>query len=259
MITDFKLRIKNFVGPTLQLQTYLMIGNSKTNKTEIYKVTFDCTQSNCTARPLKPSDLSWSSPVTEGICEIKPVYYKGKYAILMTTMNGVVIYEYPSGTVLFRKEIDTYNINIHSAEVLPDGNVVVAGSASWGIFGVLYPDGSKVNQAYADTTWESGAPYAHGVVYHKGTGLLFAGGYLTILVIQYSSGSNGRGVLKVINKISLNSYYDEPNKNEDANTEDGIHDMYPVDGDPDSIFVTTGEHVFTFNVKVSKTNGDKVK
>lgn len=227
-----------------------MIGNSYSRKTEIYTVTFDCTQSGCSPRPLTVKDQTWSSPVTDGyINEIKPVYYKGKKAVLMTTTNGAVVYEYPSKTVLFRKEFDGSNLNLHSAEVMPDGNIVVAASLTNGAFGVLYQDG-KVNQSQSATTWERGAPYGHGAVYHRGTGLLFAGGYLTILVIKYESGTDRRGVLKVIRKIPMQSYYDEPNKNEDANTEDGIHDMYQVDGEPDKIFVSTGEHLFTLDVKV---------
>jgi hypothetical protein len=55
--------------------------------------------------------------------------------------------------------------------------------------------------------------------------------------------------MKIIKTISMDKYYDEPNHKEDANTEDGIHDMYPVDGDPDRLFVSTGEHAFFFNLK----------
>lgn len=250
---------KYTVGPTWQLQTSIMIGNANTKKAEVYTVTFDCTQTSCTPRPLQPTDKTWSSPYTDGISEMKPVVYKGKYALLMTTMNGVIIYEYPSGAILFQKEMEsTFDLNIHSAEVLPDGNVLVCGSRADGVFGVLYPDGTKV-QAYKNTTWEWGTTFAHGAVYHKGTGYLFAGGYLKILVIQYSSGANGRGVLKVVNTISLDKYYDEPNHNEGAAIEDGIHDMYPVDGEPDNIFVSTGEHVFTLNVKVSKKSKLKLR
>lgn len=247
-----KLSSVGFGGAKPQIQTFIIIGNQKSKKAEVYNVKFECKQDGCTARPLQPQDLLWSSPINEGVSEVKPVTYNGKSAVLVSTNNGAVIYAYPSGSVLFKKEMESsFNLNLHAVEVLPDGNVLIGGSLQNGVFGVLYPDGNNVIQKKDDTTWEWGAPYAHGAVYHKGTKLLYAGGYLTMLVIKYESGENKRGVLKVIKTISMDPYYDEPNHKEDANNEDGIHDIYPVDGDPDSLFVTTGEHVFLFNVKVS--------
>lgn len=145
----------------------------------------------------------------------------------------------------------SYNLNIHSAEVPPDGNILRCGSVDTGVgaFVVFYQNSKVVQQTKAESTLELSTPYAHGAVYHKGTGLLFARGYFTILVLKYSSGANKRGELKLVDKISLEKYYEEPNHNEDRDDEDGKHDMYPIDGDPNNIFVTTGEHVFILNVK----------
>lgn len=85
----------------MQFQTSIMISNVDNGKAEVYTVTFDCTLSRCTLRPLQKKDLTWSSPYTEGISEVKPVYYNDKKAVLMTTMNGVVLYDYATKRVLF--------------------------------------------------------------------------------------------------------------------------------------------------------------
>lgn len=232
-------------------QTTLILGNQFSSKAEIYELTFNCSSTACLPLPLQETDLIWSSPDTPGISEVKYVLYKGQTAILATSQNGAIIYSYPNGTVLFHKEIETEHwINIHSAEVLPDGNVVVAGSLNDGIFLVLYPDGQNVIQEM-DQTVSTKAQFGHSLVYDVTRKLLYAAGYLKFFALEYSSGDDGRGVLNVVQNISLENIYDEQNKNEDANFEDGVHDLYPVDGSTDTLWLTTGEHVFTINVTVS--------
>lgn len=232
-------------------ETSLILGNQFTSKAEIYQLSFKCSSNGCNPIPLQDDDLLWSSPETPGISEVKYVIYNGQPAILCTTQNGAIVYAYPSGTVLFHKEMETsFYINVHSAEVLPDGNVIVAGSMSDGIFVVLYPDGANVNQAQADSV-SAKAPFGHGLVYDKTRSRLYAVGYLTFLALQYSSGTDKRGSLTVLKTVPLSNIYDEANKNEDANVEDGAHDLYPVDGSADTLWLTTGEHVFQINVNVS--------
>jgi hypothetical protein len=229
-------------------QTSIILGNREKKQAQVYRVTFDCNSNGCNPRPLQPSDLQWSSPYIPGISEVKYVMYKGQQALLATTDNGAIVYAYPSGNVLFYKEIVGKNLNIHSAEVLPDGNVVVAGSISQGTYSILYPNGSTVNQDFSQTVSRTNGRYAHAVVYDKVRKRLYAAGYLTFLALEYSSGRDGRGAFKVINEFSLTNLYDTADKNEDDNNEDGVHDMYPVDGTTDTLFISTGEHVFTVNV-----------
>lgn len=232
-------------------QTTIILGNQYTSRAEIYELTFNCTNDGCKPLPLEEADLVWSSPDTPGISEVKHVRYLGQRAILATTQNGAIVYSYPNGTKLFHKELDTTKwINVHSAEVLPDGNVVVAGSISDGIFAILYRDGDNVTQLAAQTV-SAYAPFGHSLVYDKARNKLYAAGYLTFLVLEYKSTSDGRGALKVAKKLSLTHLYDEENKNEDANYEDGVHDLYPVDGSTDKLYLTTGEHVYVLNVQVT--------
>lgn len=246
------IRPVQVVPPPATFNKYIILGNQYTSKAEIYFLTFECNTYGCQALPVEDNDMVWSTPDTPGISEVKYVRYLGKPAILCTTQNGAIVYEYPSGTVLFHKELDTsFYINVHSAEVLPDGNVVVAGSLQSGIFVVLYPDGANLVQTQAQSVIAT-APFGHGLVYDKSKNRLYAAGYLTFLVLTYSSGSNRRGVLAIEKTISLTSIYDEPNKNENANYEDGVHDLYPVDGSSDTLWLTTGEHVYTINTKVGR-------
>lgn len=166
---------------TSSFSTTIILGNQLTSKAEIYEITFQCNTNGCNPIPLQDDDLLWSSPDTPGISETKYVSYNEQSAILATTQNGAIVYAYPSGTVLFHKELESsFYINVHSAEVLPDGNVVVAGSMQNGIFVILYPDGSNVNQAQADSVTAS-APFGHGVVYDKSRNRLYAAGYLSFL------------------------------------------------------------------------------
>lgn len=242
--------IKNNQSNPKNFQTSIILGNQYTSKAEIYQVTFECTNSGCQPLPLEESDLLWSSPDTPGISEVKYISYNYQQAILCTTQNGAIIYSYPSGTVLFHKELETsFYINVHSAEALPDGNVVVAGSMSNGIFAVLYPNDTNVIQPIAETVTAK-APFGHGIVYDKVKCRIYAAGYLTFLVLEYMSGKNKRGVLNVLKTVPLAYLYDETNKNEDANYEDGVHDLYPVDGSSDTLWLTTGEHVFKINIRV---------
>lgn len=238
-------------APTDGFLTSILLGNQYTTHAEIYQLVFECNSTMCQPLPLQESDLLWSSPDTPGISEVKFVKYMGQRAILATTQNGAIVYAFPNGSVLFHRELDSNKwINVHSAEVMPDGNVVVAGSVDEGIFAVLFRDDKNVTQA-ANETVSAHAPFGHGLVYDKARNRLYAAGYLTFLVIEYKSGKHKRGELKVTKTIPLSYLYEEKNKNEDANYEDGVHDLYPVDGSDDTLWLTTGERVFTINITVS--------
>ncbi|MBV8649552.1 hypothetical protein [Paludibacterium sp.] len=209
-------------------------------------------------RSLRDADRVWQSPPFDGGSEVKPVRYQGGKALLATTRYGVVIFSYPDRTVLFHREITGYAaMNIHSALPMDDGNVLIADSA--GYVGILYPGQSTddVDQPSAQTQWYP-LSYAHGLAYDPIYQAVYAGGYVTLHRYRYG-GSGSGAVLSLMSAYDLSAYYRRCAVfgicQEDADWEDGVHDVYPVEGDnPHLFFLTTGERVFLFDASQQRDN-----
>jgi len=220
----------------------ILVGNKGSYRLEVYPIKFTCKNNICSTAIVKKADIKWQSPtVVPSMTEVKRVIYLGQDAIATVIDKGVMVMAYPSGKVLFQKSLSGIQ-NIHSCEVLPDGNVVYADS--YGKIGILYKD-NNLNQSPSDTTMYD-LKSAHGVVYHIPSNFIYALGYLKILKLSYQSGSNKRGTLKLEEEISFEKFYESKNHNEGHDVEDGGHDLNPYRNKRDILIMSTGERVFLF-------------
>jgi hypothetical protein len=222
----------------------IVLYNRDAGAIEIYRLTDPAT-------PIGPADLLWQSPPLAGGSEVKPISYLGRKALLATTEYGAVIYAYPGKTLLFQREISgAWDMNIHSALALDDGNVLLADSS--GKIAILYPGENEQDlwQTTAQTRWYP-LDYAHGLAYDEDYRWIYAGGYTTVNKYAYA-GSGSQASLQLVTRYDASHYYLRCAHygicSEDADWEDGIHDLYPVDGDnPHLFFLTTGERSFLFD------------
>ncbi|MBS9426793.1 DUF6528 family protein [Photorhabdus akhurstii] len=222
----------------------LLVGNRKKNKIQIYKLNI------CGEKlTLTDKDVVWESPNVQYMTEIKPILYNGKKSILSTTSNGVIIFELSKEKrVLFHKEITGYQTNIHSAHSLPDGNVVIADSYGW--LGILPAGGNNVEIPQEQVPWYKLA-HAHALSYDENAHKLYAGGYTTIKKYTYQV-KDKKPVLTEEASYDISDYYlrcKVYNKcSENADWEDGVHDMYQVYGEKSGMyFLSTGERCFLFD------------
>lgn len=237
------------VAPAIQV----LIANQSSDRLELYDL------ADPTAELGEPA---WRSPVIPGLSEGKHVTYLGQDAVLATTDNGAIVYSYPDNTLLFQREITGYSMNIHSAEVLPDGNVVAADSSGW--LGLLYADGdptvdANTRQPSDSTQWYE-LTFAHGVVYSQRAGGLWGLGYLDLVLYRYQQGDTPAGsTLDVAADFGFDGDYDRcvlyDECDESGAWEDGGHDLYPVTGSESSLWLTTGEHAFLFDMDANPVSG----
>lgn len=180
--------------------------------------------------------------------------YYGKDVIIATSSDGkFYIYEYtPDAAVckqLFRvtdskaneQEISLYNA--HSAEILPNGDVVIATSGyqkdgdgsnyrNGGIH--YYPAGSKKRAAFLSL------PFAHGVVWDDKNQCLWSVGFEGIVAIKIK----GSGENVTMEKIKGKGYK--------ASKEFHGHDLVPAYGLDGKYWVSDGEAVYLFDTATNK-------
>jgi hypothetical protein len=146
--------------------------------------------------------------------------------VLVVYSSGIAVIDYPNKeTRLWSAHVGG---NLHAAELLPDGNIAVAGSH--GHFVRVYTASQGADsQTYAEYT----LPGAHGVLWDPQNALLWALGddYLTALSIE---GTPSSPILR--EHLSLRT---------DLPSFSG-HDLSPVYGNPDLLWVTTNEGVYQF-------------
>ena len=136
-------------------------------------------------------------------------------------------------------------MNVHSALAMKDGNVVVIDSYGWVL--ILYRNGL---QGFANT-FKIHLKYPHGVVWDKEYQMLYVLAYTDIIKYKYI-GQGANASLELVHDYDFKKYYERCSFygicDEDAATEDGGHDFFPVKGDnPHLFFLTTGERVFLFD------------
>lgn len=220
------------------ISTEVLIGNQVRQRAEVYRLTFFCNNS-CSPEPIGLDNLLWASPNVSGISEVKRVIFKGENAVLVTVRNGAVVFAYETNTVLFGEEICGLGIGTHSAEVLPDASVAVVGT--YEIFFLKYTPNEC--QLRNETTSFS-IQFGHGVAYDRKRNKLYVLTYLSLEVFDLS---DIRGIPRKEDPISLGKFYYSPDHNENVHIADGGHDLYPLAGYEDILFLTTGERVFVYN------------
>lgn len=157
--------------------------------------------------------------------EAKPVDNRGSL-LITASGGGVALVRISDKKVLFYAHPGG---NPHSAEMLPDGNIVVA-SSTGGKLSVYSPD--PANEYVASKLSETELSDAHGCVWDKKRICLWAAGGSSLVCYDYRD-----GVLTVRSRFSVPTSY--------------AHDLAPVYGQ-DRMILSTGSSLYYFDPE-SKT------
>ncbi len=155
--------------------------------------------------------------------------WKGLWVVVTDSRGMAAIVPYPAGDSM------KWGLNVggnpHSAELLPNGNIAVAASTGGWVRVYASSQGSSSSN-YAEYKF----PGAHGVQWDPKLNLLWTVGddYLVALKV---GGTDALPVLEEVRKIDL------PTKHG--------HDLQPVIGDNDRLWISTGSKVYQF---VKSTN-----
>ncbi|MEU5999683.1 DUF6528 family protein [Streptomyces sp. NPDC047197] len=180
---------------------------------------------------LRPED-SWVYP-----SESKVRRHKGRTYVLTTASFGFVgVVDYPSGRRYWGAAIGPGDdlFNPHSAEILPDGNVAVA--CSTGALVRLYAasQGPRASR-YAEAELKG----AHGLHWDGAREVLWAIGDDDLVTYEVG-GTRARPALTRRSSVGLP--IGTPGRTA------GGHDLFPVAGRPERLWVTTNAAVFQYDI-----------
>ena len=136
--------------------------------------------------------------------------------------------------------------NPHSAEVLPDGNIVTAESKN-GEISTFVVDTVKVLGVKANTVKLGNA---HNVVWDKKRSYLYAtatitGGVTALFRFKYDG---NRSNPKLTNQTRIYTF----------DKESGGHDLFPVYGEEDKLWLTAASAVYKFDISTDTPTCEKV-
>jgi hypothetical protein len=160
------------------------------------------------------------------LSEAKPVY-SGKYMLVTASGGGVAIINVSSKKAIW---YDYAGGNAHSAELLPNGNVVTASTT--GGYLLIFTVDSYINDESKQggkVTFED----VHNVVWDKTNKLLWAAGKDKLKAFSYNN-SCASPVL------TLKKTYTMPEGN--------AHELFPVYGSTTELWLSNSNHVYKFNV-----------
>ncbi|MER5255131.1 DUF6528 family protein [Streptomyces sp. NPDC002855] len=182
-------------------------------------------------KDLRPED-SWVYP-----SESKVRRHKGRTYVLTTASFGFVgVVDYPSGRRYWGAAIGPGDdlFNPHSAEILPDGNVAVA--CSTGALVRLYAasQGPRASR-YAEAELKG----AHGLHWDGAREVLWAIGDDDLVTYEVG-GTRARPALTRRSSVGLP--IGTPGRTA------GGHDLFPVAGRPERLWVTTNAAVFQYDI-----------
>jgi len=159
-------------------------------------------------------------------CECKPAIYQGQRVFLACSYpTGFAVVRMSDRKVLFVAEAPK---NVHSAEVLPDGNLLAVSS--------LGGDAVRVYSTTSGETRDYPLPGGHAIVWDARRECLWALGN------------------SVLQRYSYNDDRDHPELTLEAMInlpQPGGHDLYPRAG-RDELFVTTRDKVWAFEPDASR-------
>jgi hypothetical protein len=160
------------------------------------------------------------------LSEAKPVY-SGKYILATASGGGVAIINVSSKKAIW---YDYAGGNTHSAELLPNGNVVTA-STTGGYLLIFTVD------SYINDDSKQGGKVAfedvHNVVWDKANKLLWAAGKDKLKAFSYNNSCGSPA-------LTLKKTYTMPQGN--------AHDLFPVYGSTTDLWLTNSGHIYKFNV-----------
>ena len=163
--------------------------------------------------------------------EAKPVY--NRTCVLVTASGGgVALIRIADKKAMFYAKPGG---NPHSAEVLPDGNVVVA-SSTGNLLSVYVYNGA--DSYVSRPAFTMPVHSAHNVVWDRKRGCLWTATGAQLLKLAY----NGKRTAPELTQVRS---YDMAAGNTDA------HDLAPVCGE-DAMYVSTNQHVYKFDCAAEK-------
>lgn len=165
--------------------------------------------------------------------EVKPVY--NNRCILMTASGGAVaLIRIADKKVLF---YGYAGINPHSAELLPDGNLVTASSTD----GILATFRTDTLKGYGEMAAKYPLPAAHNVYWDTKRNKLYSAGH-AMNIFDY----NGRkDAPELVNRTSIKLF-------SEGEPVFSSHDLYPVKGEPDMLWLTTNEKVWKYSLDTNR-------
>ncbi|MFJ8693595.1 DUF6528 family protein [Streptomyces roseolilacinus] len=158
--------------------------------------------------------------------EAKLRRWRGRTYLLTTASYGfAAVVAYPSGARHWAAALEpgTIRVNPHSAELLPDGSVAVAGSTGDVVRLYEPPPGGR----YAAFTLDD----AHGLEWDERLGVLWALGGDRLVALR-AGREDGRPVLRQVDRVPL--------------PDPGGHDLGQVARRPDRLWVSTGGAVYQY-------------
>lgn len=153
--------------------------------------------------------------------------YSGKHLLVTASGGGVAIINVSSKKAIW---YDYAGGNTHSAELLPNGNVVTASST--GGYLLIFTVDSYIN----DESKQGGKVVfedVHNVVWDNATKLLWAAGKDKIKAFSYNNSCGSPA-------LTLKKTYTMPQGN--------AHDLFPVYGSTNELWLSNSNHLYKFNV-----------
>ena len=164
--------------------------------------------------------------------------FYGGYVALTTSSGGFVgVIDYETGERIYSRDVSPEN-NSHAIELLPDGNVAVASSTgnTVTVYAASQGDG---NGYYRQYTLQD----AHGLLWDPDLEVLWALGGSQLKAFRLA-GTQAEPELV----LQEDMVFDLPTE--------GGHDLYPVYGTPDELWVTTVSNVYHFHTDTQEFTTD---
>lgn len=166
---------------------------------------------------IRSQDVKWFNAPSDA-----KLVYDGKYILMNASLGGVALIRVADKRTMFYAYAGG---NTHSAEILPDGNIITASSTGnylmvFHTSATHFPDGVYSKKIYL--------PFAHNVVWDKNRKLLWSAAKDKLYSLKYNFDCEHPD-LAIIDSISL--------------PQTDAHDLFPMYG-KDSLWLTTANGVF---------------
>ncbi len=168
--------------------------------------------------------------------EVKPVFNR-RYILMTASGGAVALIRVSDHKLMYYAQAGT---NPHSAEILPDGNIVVANSTGHELC-TFVTDTVNVLGTRANVIKLGNA---HNAVWDKKRNLLYA-----TATVKNDAQQN----VTAIFSFGYNNDKNNPKLNNQKRiytfqSDNGGHDLFPVEGESDMLWLTTAQHVWKYNV-----------
>jgi len=188
------------------------------------KVTWEW-KANASYAKIRSGAQGWFANLSEA----KPVY-SNKYILATASGGGVALINVSSKKAIW---FDYAGGNTHSAEILPDGNVVTASTDG---YLMIFTVDSYINDQSAQTG-KIAFDDVHNVVWDKTNKLLWAAGLNKLKAFSYNNNCKKPA-------LTLKKTYTMPEGN--------AHDLFPVYGSTTELWLTNSGHIYKFNTSTGK-------